>query len=142
MKTIRLSKNVIGFSSMLALTIGLTSSVIAGPGPQFWQQQEKIRAENAAKAQAAAVAAKSADTTAMACASCKATDVTEYRSSQAGGKVPARYDKVGTTHTCAHCGMGSITVVKGVKTDSMTRGCAMCGPDAALCTKAAPPAKT
>jgi hypothetical protein len=121
MKTIRLSKNIIGFSAMLALAIGFTTSMFAGPGPQFWAQQAKNRADLAQKAEAA----KPAATPAMACASCQTTDIREFHPEGAGGKVPARSDLVGTKHECAMCG-GAITVVRGVTTNDMKGNCPTC----------------
>ena len=128
MKTIRLGKDAIGFSSMLALAVGLSSSAFAGPGPQFWAQQAKNQADAAKKTETA----KPADTSAMACATCKTTDVREFRSSQAGGKVPARSDIVGSKHECAMCG-GAITVVRGVTTSDMKGNCPTCAKAAPGC---------
>ena len=124
MKTI--TKTILGWGSVLALVAGITSSATAGPGPQDWQQQEKIRAETAAKAKAAAAqAAKPADIPAMACADCKTEAIREYRSSQAGGKIAARFDAVGTKHTCSACG-GAVTTVRGNTTNDMTANCPIC----------------
>lgn len=123
MKTI--TQQILGWGSALVLVAGLTSSALAGPGPQYWQQQDKIRAENAAKAKAAAPTVKPADTPAMACASCKTEAVREFRSSQAGGKVPARFYTVGTKHSCSACG-GAVTTVRGTTTNDMTANCPIC----------------
>lgn len=123
MKTI--TQQILGWGSALVLVAGLTSSALAGPGPQYWQQQDKIRAENAAKAKAAAPAAKPADTPAMACASCQTTEITQYRPSAAGGKVAARNDKIGTKHSCSACG-GAVTTVRGNTTNAMMANCPIC----------------
>ncbi len=135
MKTI--TQKILGWGSALVLVAGLTSSAIAGPSPQFWQQQEQLRAQNAAKAKAAAVAAKPAEASAMACASCKTEAVREYRSSQAGGKVAARFDTVGTKHSCSACG-GAVITVRGNTTNDMTANCPICAKakaaSAACCT--------
>ena len=120
MKT--LTKKIFGWSSVVVLATGLTSSVTAGPGPQYWQQQDTIRADNAAKAKATVSAAKSADAAAMACPSCRTSDIVVYRPGGAGGKVPARYDKIGTKHTCSACG-GAVTTVRGNTTNDMTANC-------------------
>lgn len=128
MNIIRLSKNIIGFSSMLALAIGLSSSAFAGPGPQFWAQQAKNQANAAKKAEPA----KPADPSAMACVTCKTTDIREFHSSQAGGKIPARSDIVGSKHECAMCG-GAVTVVQGVITNDMKSNCPMCAKAAPGC---------
>ena len=50
MKTIRLSKNLIGLGSMLALAISLGSSAIAGPGPQFWNRASLVTTTKEAEA--------------------------------------------------------------------------------------------
>jgi hypothetical protein len=135
MKTI--TQRILGWGSALVLVTGLTSSAIAGPGPQFWQQQEQLRAENAARAKDAAATAKPADASAMACVSCKTDAVREYRSSQAGGKVAARFDTVGSKHACSACG-GALTTVRGNTTNDMTSNCPICAKaktaSAACCT--------
>lgn len=123
MKTI--TQKILGWGSALVLVTGLASSVMAGPGPQYWQQQDKVRAENAAKAQAVATAPKPADAPAMACASCQTSVVREYRPSQAGGKVAARYDTVGATHECTACG-GAVTTIRGKTTSDMKSNCPIC----------------
>lgn len=135
MKNIRIIKNAIGSGTILALIVGFGSSAFAGPSPQFWAQQERNRADIASRQQAA----KPADKQAMTCPTCQTTAIRVFHPSGFDGKVPSYYEPVGKKHTCAHCGMGSITVVDGVKTNSMTRGCSMCGEDVALCTKAVPP---
>lgn len=118
-------KSILGLGSVLALMIGIGSSAFAGPSPQYWQQMEKIRAENAAKVKTVA-SGKTAKPGAMACEKCKTTAVTEYRPSQAGGKVPARFERVGTKHICDACG-GSITSARGMAiTNDMKAKCPTC----------------
>ncbi len=125
-------KNRLGLGTVLALTIGIGSSAFAGPSPQYWQQMEQIRAENAAKVKTVA-SAKAAKPGAMACEKCRTTAVTEYRSSQAGGKVPARFDRVGTKHTCDGCG-GAITSVRGkTTTNDMKANCPTCAKAVPTC---------
>ena len=119
------TQKIIGWGSGLVLVAGLTASAVAGPGPQSWQQQEKLRAENAARAKAAAQPAKSADTPAMTCANCKTSDIVQHRPSAAGGKVPARDDKIGTKHTCSACD-GAVTTVRDNTTNDMTANCPVC----------------
>ncbi len=123
MKTITLK--VLGWGSALVLVAGLTSSAIAGPGPQFWQQQDKIRAENAAKAKAAAQAAKPAETPAMACANCKTTKVEEFSGTNGPGRFAPHYTVIGTKHECASCG-GAVTTVRGNATNDMKANCPIC----------------
>jgi len=122
MKTIRFSKNAVGFSSVLALTFGLSSSALAGPSPQFWAQHNVRQTESA----------KPAAIPAMACPSCKTTDIREFHPSAAGGKVSARNDLVGTKHECALCG-GALTVVRGVTRNTMKSNCPTCAKAAPGC---------
>src|SRR6266496_1816010 len=116
MKTI--TKSILGYGSALALAAGLTSSAIAGPGPQYWAH----RANDAKNRPAKTETAKPSETRAMACLNCKTVDATEYRPSMAGGKVPSRYDKVGAKHTCSTCG-GAISTVRGKTTSDMKGNC-------------------
>jgi hypothetical protein len=127
------AKNMLGLGSVLALAISIGSSAFAGPSPQYWQQMERIRAENAAKR--AVASANTAKPGAMVCDKCKTTPVTEYRPSQAGGKVPARFDRVGTKHTCDGCG-GAITSVRGKTTNDMKANCPTCAPAGPGCCSA------
>ena len=128
MKTTRLSKNIIGFSSMLALAVGLSSSALAGPGPQFWAQQAKNQADAAKKTETA----KPADASAMACTSCKTTEVRQDRTTGANGRLTVTHDLVGTKHTCDMCG-GAITIVRGVTTNDMKSNCPTCAKAAPGC---------
>ena len=130
MKTIQLSNNAIRLSAMLALAVGLSSSAFAGPGPQFWAQQTRNQAEAAKNREAE----KPANPPAMACASCQTTDVREFHPGNAGGKVPARNDLVGTKHECAMCG-GAIAVIRGVTTNDMKSNCPTCAKSAPGCCK-------
>jgi hypothetical protein len=123
MKTI--TQKILGWGSAYVLVAGLTSSAVAGPGPQFWQQQEQLRAQNAAKAKAAAQAATPTDASAMACAACKTIAVREFHAGNAGGKVPARDEVVESKHTCTACG-GTVTTVHGKTTSDMTVNCPIC----------------
>lgn len=123
MKTTILNKDLLRLSSVLVLTIGLSSSIFAGPGPQFWAQQ-------AANAKARADAAKNAPTKtagalAMACPSCTTIGVTQHPQSMTGGKVPAFDAPVGTKHACATCG-GAITTTRGKTTSDMKDNCPIC----------------
>ena len=117
------SKEVLGWGVALVLAAGLTSA-IAGPGPQYWQQQDKIRAENAAKAQAAQTA-RPADPPAMACASCKTTKVEEFSAMNVSGKYAPHYTTIGSKHECASCG-GAVATVRGRTTNDMKANCPIC----------------
>ena len=129
MKTLRDFSKIIGLGSLL--TLGLSVSLAhAAPSP---------RPERNSTTATMSDDNRSSQAEAMACPTCRTGDIRQFRPGGAGGKVPASYDLVGKKHTCAHCGMGSITIVNGVKTDSMTRGCAMCGKDVALCLEGVPP---
>lgn len=119
------TQKILGWGSALILVAGLVSNAIAGPGPQFWQQQDKIRAENAAKAKAAAQAAMPADKPAMACASCKTTDVRDSKYVSPGSKGHVEWTTIGTKHSCSACG-GAVTSVRGKTTNDMTANCSIC----------------
>lgn len=123
MKTI--TQNILGWGSALVLAAGLTSAAIAGLGPQYWQQQEQLRAQNAAKAKSAALVAKPADASAMACASCKTTDVRDAKYVGPGGKGHYEWVTVGTKHSCSACG-GAVTTVRGNTTNDMMANCPIC----------------
>lgn len=121
MKTIRLSQSALRISALLALAIGLSSSAIAGPGPEYWAARAREQAERTKKAELA----KPTVAPAMACASCQMTAIRQFYPAAAGGKVPASYGRVGTKHECALCG-GAITVVRGVTTNTMKTNCPTC----------------
>ena len=135
MKTI--TQKMLGWGSALVLVAGLTSSAIAGPGPQFWQQQEQLRAQNAAKAKAAATVAKPAETAAMACAACKTAKVEEFSATNVSGKYAPHYTTIGSKHDCAACG-GAVATVRGKTTNDMKANCPICAKakaaGAACCT--------
>jgi hypothetical protein len=116
-------KNALGWGSVFALVAGFSSTAMAGPGPQYWQQMEKIRAENTAKAHAATPAATPAAK--PACVSCKTDAIREFRPSALSGKIPDRYVTIGSKHECAACG-GAITTVRGKTTDDMKSNCPIC----------------
>lgn len=116
-------KNVLGWGSILAL-IGFTSAAIAGPGPQFWQEQAALAKARADAAKKSAVApAKAADTPAMSCTRCKTTKVQEL--SNFAGKFPPSYRTIGSKHECAACG-GTVATVRGKTTNEMKDDCPIC----------------
>lgn len=117
-------KNLLGWGSVLALVVGFNSSAFAGPGPQYWQQQERLRAERAAQKQTAAPTEKT-PAAAMTCTSCKTSLVTEYRPTNVSGKLAPGFTPVGSKHECAACG-GAIKRVRGQVTDDMKSNCPIC----------------
>lgn len=131
MKNLRVIKGIFGLGSVLVLALGLGSWAFAGPGPQFWQQQEKIRAENAAKSNAATTATPAA-TPAMACPTCKTRIYEEPAVPNPADKTRPRPAKIGTRHYCDNC-KGFITSLPGQVTDQMQRSHAECT-TAACCT--------
>lgn len=122
MKTSQLIRTL-GLGSALALIAGITNSAYAGPGPQYWQQMEQLRAANAARK--AAVKTDSAKPAAMACAACKTSIVTEYSTRNVSGKFAPHFMPVGTKHECAAC-VGAITKVRGKTTNEMKANCPTC----------------
>lgn len=121
MKNSRLIQGFLGLGTVLTLAVGLTSTAFAGPSSQFWDQQERNRANLAKKAESA----KPTDAPAMACAACKTTEVRQDRTTGANGRLTVTHDLVGTKHACATCG-GAITVVHGKTTNDMKGNCPIC----------------
>lgn len=118
-------KSILGLGSVLALAMGLGSSAFAGPGPQYWQQMEQIRAANAAKKTAAAQTQQPAAAPAMACPSCKTKIHEEVVQPNVVDKTRPRVVKVGVRHYCDSC-KGTITRVSGRVSDEMQRNHAAC----------------
>jgi hypothetical protein len=111
-----------GVSLSLLASALLASLALAGPSPQYWQQQEKIRAENA-KARAATVTP--AQPAAMACASCKTTRVEEFSAINVSGKYAPHHTTVGSRHECAAC-VGVVVTVRNRTINDMKANCAVC----------------
>jgi len=125
MKSSRIDKSILGLGSVLALAIGLGSSAFAGPGPQYWQQMESIRAANAAKKTAVTQTQQPAATPTMACPSCKTKVYEETGQPNLANKTAPRVVKVGVRHYCDGC-KGTITRVSGSVSDEMHRDHAAC----------------
>lgn len=117
-------KNILRWDSALALVAGFTATAIAGPSPQYWQQMEILRAENAKKPQSFAPATKPAET-AMPCGNCKTTKVEDFSATNISGKLAPHYTVVGAKHECATCG-GAMATVRRKTTDDMTGNCPIC----------------
>lgn len=115
---------ILGWGSALVLIAGFVTSAIAGPGPQYWQQQEQIRAANA-KAKAAAVAAQPKAIAVMACGNCKTSVVEEFSALNVSGKYAPHYTPIGARHECASCG-GAVATVRGKTTNDMKANCPIC----------------
>ncbi len=125
-------KSILGLGSVLALAIGLGSSAFAGPGPQHWQQQEQLRAANAAKKAATTQAEKPAAATAMACPSCKTKVYEETAQPNVVDKTRPRVVKVGVRHYCDSC-KGTITRLPGGVNSEMQHNHGACA-TASCCT--------
>lgn len=93
MKTSFLTKTA-GASLGLFVSALLATSALAGPGPQFWQQQGKTRDENAAK-QAAA--------TTPLCAGAQTVPVTVMKPAWPNGRGPLTEVQIGTKTVCHMC---------------------------------------
>jgi hypothetical protein len=115
------SKTLLAGTAAIMAAAAFASLSFAGPDPQSWQQQEKLRAESAAKAQVNATA----KTPAMSCASCKTTPVQEFVPAKFGGKYAKRSVTVGSKHECGACD-GAITTVRGQTTNDMKANCPTC----------------
>jgi len=133
MKTRRSLFTLVGTAVSLS-----TVTLVAGPGPQFWNRATPVTTTAEAKA------VKPGDTVMMVCGACKTVVLTEFKSAQPNGRPPMSWFEVGSKHECEHCG-GAITIVRGKTTDSMQHNCSKCGEGAAFCcaVKAdTPPAKS
>ncbi len=97
----RLTRSTLGIGTVLTLAIGIGTSAVAGPSPQYWQMMEKSRAENAVRKVASVEKAKPA---AMACEKCKTSVVTEFSPTNVSGKWAPHYTPVGSKHECSACG--------------------------------------
>lgn len=72
------------------------------------------------------------------CPYCDTTTITATRHQGGFAKNTGTYVwyVAGVKHTCSQCG-GTIKIVDGATTNTMTKACPKCGPDAALCKAAA-----
>jgi hypothetical protein len=93
------------------------AATLAGPGPQYWQQMEKIRAENAVK--------RKAEPSAVNCAGCKTTPIWSVNDRGPASKGAPGGRVVGSTHTCTGC-TGSVVTENGKTKNGMTHAAA-CG---------------
>lgn len=121
-------KGILGLGSVLALIMGLEIRAFARPGPPSWQQTEKTRVQNAAKASTAlaAPAPKPADSRpSMVCAKCRNEAHEEFSVTKVGDKWVYRTAGVGTKHTCDACG-GRITAIRGGTFNAMMDYCPIC----------------
>ena len=129
--------------SRLALVVAVlgisTASLIAGPGPQYWNRATPVTSTKEADA------LKPGDTAVMVCGACKTVLVRDSRHVGPPGKGYEQWFTIGAKHKCDHCG-GEMSVVRGKTSDSMQHNCSMCGEGAAFCcavkTDTRPAAKT
>lgn len=125
----RLTRSTLGIGTVLTLAIGIGTSAVAGPSPQYWQMMEKSRAENAVRKVASAEKAKPA---AMACEKCKTSVVTEFSPTNVSGKWAPHYTPVGSKHECSACG-GTIARVRGKTANDMKANCPTCAKTVPTC---------
>lgn len=115
------------FLALGAATLLLSAtSLIAGPGPQYWARTKPVTTTKEADA------LKPDDTAVMVCGACKTVLVREARHIGPPSKGSDQWFTIGSKHQCGHCG-GEMSVVKGKTTDSMQHNCSMCGEGAAFC---------
>lgn len=110
MNSIQMHTGIAGFGVLVLLTLPLASPALAGPGPQFWAQQESLRSGKTQHANATAPKRELAQS--MACTRCK-TRIHEERSrpnlADPSAPVPVR---IGRRHYCGAC-RGMITRLGG-----------------------------
>lgn len=102
------------------------ASLVAGPGPQYWNRTTTVTTAKQAEA------IKPGDTTVMVCGACKTVLVRDSKYVGPSGKGRVEWFTIGAKHQCDHCG-GEMSVVKGKTTDTMQHNCSMCGEGAAYC---------
>jgi len=116
--------------SLLALAAAAlllsATSLIAGPGPEYWARTKPVTTTKEADA------LKPGDTAVMVCGACKTVLVRESKHIGPPSKGSEQWFTVGSKHQCGHCG-GEMSVVKGKMTDTMQHNCSMCGEGAAFC---------
>jgi hypothetical protein len=113
MRTSTLTRTSLGiFASGL-----FVAAALAGPGPQYWQQMEKTRAENAGKRKAAA------PTAVETCEGCKTTPIWVVNDRGPAGKGAPGSRVAGYAHSCVSCA-GSVVTENGKAKDGMTRAAA------------------
>lgn len=108
-----------------ALLLSATS-LIAGPGPEYWARTKPVTTAKEADA------LKPGDTAVMVCGACKTVLVRESKHIGPLSKGSEQWFTIGSKHQCGHCG-GEMSVIKGKTTDSMQHNCSMCGEGAAFC---------
>jgi hypothetical protein len=107
MKT-SLTSKIAGASVGLLLAGFVSSSAIAGPGPQYWQSRAKAPAVEPAKPESAPT---------HACAGATVVPVTTMKPAQANGRGPLVAVQTGTKTVCHMC-----PVTTTVRTNSLPNG--------------------
>ena len=132
MKNALLANRRLGLGSALAFTVTFAASSFAGPGPQYWQQQDRLRAEHVAKATPLTPVATAPAKPAMACPHCKTKILEESSFTNVSGKIALRSTIIGRRHYCEGCS-GFITLARGKVTDEMKRNCPICAKAGPTC---------
>ncbi len=126
MKRIEALKSVIGLGSILALTVGLSTSMVAGPSPQFWAKQTATAADRTDGVKHVVTGKSAAKGPPMACAGCKTRIYAEQGAFNAANRATPRATKVGKRHYCESC-KGFVTSIPGeAVSDQMLRSHAQC----------------
>lgn len=101
----------------------VAAATLAGPGPQYWQQTEKVRAEHVAKHKAEAPA-KPAQHPTNRCESCRTTPLWAANDRGPAGKGIPGTRVSGYSHSCSGC-VGTNVTEYG-KTKSEMKHAATC----------------
>lgn len=127
---------ILSLTAWAVLGLGFGNSASGGPGPQYFQQMERIRTRNAAQQSSTAAAAKPGQAPAGACPNCRTTALQESAFHNASGKIAPRAVVVGKIHSCGGC-TGVITQRAGHTRDEMNRTCPVCAKAAPNCCSTA-----
>lgn len=111
-----------GVSVGLFASLLFSINAVAGPGPQFWAQQDAARPHSNVTKQSVVSSATAAEPAAPACDACKTSKIEAFSGTNVSGKIAPHQTTIGTKHECAVC-KGEIATVHGRTTNRMQHNC-------------------